>query len=52
MNEEQHFIQDYINDILVLHQKEINRLTKAQQDQKDFVDSWVHEIKVPLVEQN
>lgn len=48
MNEEQHFIQDYINDILVLHQKEINRLTKAQQDQKDFVDSWVHEIKVPL----
>ena len=48
MNEEQHFIQDYINDILVLHQKEINRLTKAQQYQKDFVDSWVHEIKVPL----
>ncbi|MGX7420137.1 sensor histidine kinase [Carnobacterium gallinarum] len=48
MNEEQKFIQGYINDLLILHQKEMNRLSKNQQDQKDFVDSWVHEIKVPL----
>lgn len=48
MNEEQRFIQNYINDLLILHQKEMNRLMQSQQDQKDFVDSWVHEIKVPL----
>lgn len=48
LNEEQRFIQSYINDLLILHQKQLGTLAQNQQEQKDFIDSWVHEIKVPL----
>lgn len=36
------------NTFLRDHQQQLSQLLAAQQDQKDFIDSWVHEIKVPL----
>ncbi|KRL60048.1 sensor histidine kinase [Latilactobacillus fuchuensis] len=45
---EKQFIQDYVNQLLDYHQQSIERLIHTQQDQKAFIDSWVHEIKVPL----
>lgn len=31
-----------------MHRQQITALLAQHQDQKDFIDSWVHEIKVPL----
>ncbi|KRM21069.1 sensor histidine kinase [Latilactobacillus graminis] len=45
---EKQFIQHYVNQVLVYHQQSIDQLILAQQDQKDFIDGWVHESKVPL----
>lgn len=45
---EKQYIQDYVNQLLDYHQQSMERLIRNQQDQKAFIDSWVHEIKVPL----
>lgn len=41
-------VADTYNQMLTLHRQQITALLAQQQDQKDFIDSWVHEIKVPL----
>ncbi|MFV0982980.1 HAMP domain-containing histidine kinase [Latilactobacillus sakei] len=45
---EKQYFQKYVNSLLDYHQQSIERLMHAQQDQKDFIDGWVHESKVPL----
>ncbi|KRN28426.1 his Kinase A domain protein [Lactobacillus selangorensis] len=41
-------IQDYVDQLLRAHQQSLENEISAQQDQREFIDSWVHEIKVPL----
>ncbi|MFC6170199.1 sensor histidine kinase [Loigolactobacillus jiayinensis] len=38
----------YVNQLLDYHQQSLEQLRQAQQDQKEFIASWVHDIKVPL----
>jgi signal transduction histidine kinase len=45
---EEKIVQEYINGLLIEHQQVIQQAINNQQDQKDYIDSWVHEIKVPL----
>lgn len=45
-------VQNYINGLLVEHQQTMQQAINNQQDQKDYIDSWVHEIKVPLAAVN
>lgn len=45
---EQQAIVAAYNHVLREHQKTQSQLIAQQQDQKAFIDSWVHEIKVPL----
>lgn len=52
ITEEQKFYQTSFNHQLVHFQQSINELMTQQQEQKDFIDSWVHEIKVPLASLN
>ncbi|MBO0448018.1 sensor histidine kinase [Enterococcus sp. MJM12] len=40
--------QDFINQIIREHQVHMQKIIAAQEEQKDYIDSWVHEIKVPL----
>lgn len=47
-SEEQKMIQEYVNELLLYHQEAISSLEYKQLEQKDFIDSWVHDIKVPL----
>ncbi|WP_265455855.1 two-component system sensor histidine kinase SapS [Enterococcus sp. HY326] len=47
-NNEEILVENYINHLLVEHQQTMQDLVEKQQDQKDYIDSWVHEIKVPL----
>lgn len=47
-NEEEKIQQDYINQLIREHQGAMQQVVVSQQEQKDYVDSWVHEIKVPL----
>ncbi|EOI05099.1 sensor histidine kinase [Enterococcus moraviensis ATCC BAA-383] len=49
---EEKLVQHYINGLLVEHQQEMQQAINNQQDQKDYIDSWVHEIKVPLAAVN
>ncbi|WP_348920792.1 two-component system sensor histidine kinase SapS [Enterococcus rotai] len=49
---EEKLAQDYINGLLVEHQQVMQQAINNQQDQKDYIDSWVHEIKVPLAAVN
>ena len=49
---EEKLAQDYINGLVVEHQQVIQQAIDNQQDQKDYIDSWVHEIKVPLAAVN
>ncbi|MDA9472352.1 two-component system sensor histidine kinase SapS [Enterococcus sp. 5H] len=49
---EEKIVQDYINGLVVEHQQVIQQAINNQQDQKDYIDSWVHEIKVPLAAVN
>lgn len=49
---EDKIVQDYINGLVVEHQQVIQQAINNQQDQKDYIDSWVHEIKVPLAAVN
>ncbi len=46
--EEELLVQTYINGLLQEHQQTMQQAINNQQDQKDYIDSWVHEIKVPL----
>lgn len=46
--EEELLVQTYINSLLQEHQQTMQQAINNQQDQKDYIDSWVHEIKVPL----
>lgn len=48
ITEEQRLAERYFNELLAAHQNAIEQILNKQQDQKDFIDSWVHEIKVPL----
>ncbi|MGK0552815.1 two-component system sensor histidine kinase SapS [Enterococcus faecalis] len=50
--EEERLIQDYVNNLLIEHQQIMQQAITNQQDQKDYIDSWVHEIKVPLAAVN
>lgn len=45
---DERLVQDYLNHVLVEHQQTMQELIEKQQDQKEYIDSWVHEIKVPL----
>lgn len=45
---EEHLIQDYINQQVQEHQQLMQDVVASQKDQKEFIDSWIHEIKVPL----
>lgn len=47
-NHEQALIATTFNHLLADHQQIMNDLISRQQDQQAFIDSWVHEIKVPL----
>lgn len=49
---EELLVQNYINGLLVEHQQVMQQAINNQQDQKDYIDSWVHEIKVPLAAVN
>ncbi|WP_165005516.1 sensor histidine kinase [Enterococcus sp. ZJ1668] len=46
--EEEKLIEEYINQLIREHQEVMQEAISSQQDQKDYIDSWVHEIKVPL----
>lgn len=48
VSESEHLTQNYINNLLTEHQQVMQQAIVNQQDQKDYIDSWVHEIKVPL----
>lgn len=47
-SEEQKMVQTYINQLISDQRSALEEVIQNQQDQKDFIDSWVHEIKVPL----
>lgn len=45
---EQRLYQGYINALLNNHQIQINNILSKQQEQEDFLNAWIHDIKVPL----
>ncbi|MFV0560162.1 MAG: two-component system sensor histidine kinase SapS [Enterococcus sp.] len=45
---EERFVEEQVNQVIRMHQEVMRQTVSAQQEQKDFIDSWVHEIKVPL----
>ncbi|MBO1306670.1 sensor histidine kinase [Enterococcus sp. 669A] len=46
--EEEKLVQEYINQQVREHHQLMQQAISNQKDQKDYVDSWIHEIKVPL----
>ncbi|MQS96630.1 sensor histidine kinase [Companilactobacillus halodurans] len=48
-NNEQRFIQSKINNISLEYRNELTKLYQNQKDQREYTESWVHDIKVPLV---
>ncbi|MGC6767320.1 two-component system sensor histidine kinase SapS [Enterococcus sp. LJL128] len=50
--EDERLQQEYINSILTEHQKVMEQVIDNQQEHKEYIDSWVHEIKVPLAAVN
>ncbi|MGM0214745.1 two-component system sensor histidine kinase SapS [Enterococcus sp. AZ109] len=46
--EEEKLVQEYINQQVRQHHQLMQQAISNQKDQKDYVDSWIHEIKVPL----
>lgn len=44
--------QDYFNEMHREHFLLLNDVKQQSQEQKDYIDSWVHEIKVPLASLN
>ncbi|WP_125771353.1 sensor histidine kinase [Companilactobacillus furfuricola] len=47
-NNEQLFVQEKINNIVLQYRQELTQLYQNQQDQQEYTESWVHDIKVPL----
>lgn len=47
-NNEQKFIQTKINNISMEYRNELTELYQNQKDQREYTESWVHDIKVPL----
>ncbi|WP_334332320.1 HAMP domain-containing histidine kinase [Companilactobacillus sp. HBUAS59544] len=47
-NNEQQFIQSKINNISLEYRNELTELYQNQKDQREYTESWVHDIKVPL----
>lgn len=47
-NNEQKFIQTKINNISLEFRNELTQLYQNQKDQREYTESWVHDIKVPL----
>lgn len=47
-NNEQQFIQTKINNISLEYRNELTELYQNQKDQREYTESWVHDIKVPL----
>lgn len=47
-NNEQKFIQTKINNISLKYRNELTELYQNQKDQREYTESWVHDIKVPL----
>ncbi|HIX70535.1 MULTISPECIES: two-component system sensor histidine kinase SapS [Enterococcus] len=46
--EDEQLQQEYINQVIREHQSMMQEIVAGQEEQKDYIDSWVHEIKVPL----
>ena len=47
-NNEQKFLQTKINNISLEYRNELTKLYQNQKDQREYTESWVHDIKVPL----
>lgn len=47
-NHSQKYMQNYINALRDYHQQQLSAIIQKQQAQQTFVESWVHDIKVPL----
>ncbi|WP_125708365.1 sensor histidine kinase [Companilactobacillus zhongbaensis] len=47
-NNEQKFIQEKINNVVLQYRQELTDLYQDQQEQREYTESWVHDIKVPL----
>jgi len=47
-NNEQKFIQNKINNISLEYRNALTDLYQNQKDQREYTESWVHDIKVPL----
>lgn len=47
-NNEERLVQEYVNQQVREHHLMLEQLLNSQKDQKDYMDSWIHEIKVPL----
>ncbi|GEO47248.1 sensor histidine kinase [Companilactobacillus kimchii] len=47
-NNEQKYIQEKINNISLEYRNELTKLYQNQKDQREYTESWVHDIKVPL----
>ncbi len=47
-NNEQKYIQNKINNISLEYRSELTDLYQNQKDQREYTESWVHDIKVPL----
>jgi signal transduction histidine kinase len=45
---EEELVQSYINQLIWEHQDLMQQVVNSQEEQKEYIDSWVHEIKVPL----
>lgn len=46
--QEEKMIQHYLNQQVTEHHQLLQQVIDRQTDQKDYIDSWIHEIKVPL----
>lgn len=49
---EERAYQDYFNELQAEHFSLLNDVKSLSNEQKDYIDSWVHEIKVPLASLN
>lgn len=49
---EEELYQEYFNEMHREHFLLLNNVKQQAQEQKDYIDSWVHEIKVPLASLN
>lgn len=45
---EEKLLEKYINQQVLEHRQTLQQVINRQKDQKEYIDSWIHEIKVPL----